>query len=157
MYARRRFLAANKSPEQIAKDQAYQKARYQEKLKTTTAEDRAVVAKRQRDKRLLMTPHDRARFEMWRNAKDRSGKRGLPFDIALEDIVVADCCPVLGVPFVFGVQRRGPFSPTLDRLRPALGYVKGNIAVVSFRANMIMHDASFEEILAAGNWLKAQC
>jgi hypothetical protein len=35
----------------------------------------------------------------------------------------------------------------LDRLIPELGYVKGNIAVVSTRANTLKRDATPEELM----------
>ena len=34
----------------------------------------------------------------------------------------------------------------LDRFKPALGYVKGNIYIISFRANRIKGNATLEEI-----------
>lgn len=39
-----------------------------------------------------------------------------------------------------------PDSPSLDRIKPELGYVKGNIRVISFKANSIKNDASIEEL-----------
>lgn len=40
----------------------------------------------------------------------------------------------------------GPESPTLDKIIPALGYVPGNVWVISHRANTIKSDASLEEL-----------
>ena len=37
-------------------------------------------------------------------------------------------------------------SPTIDKLIPSLGYTKGNVWIVSRRANMIKSDATLEEL-----------
>jgi hypothetical protein len=72
----------------------------------------------------------------------------VPFTISREDIVIPTHCPVLGLPLftMKGVQGGGDNSPTLDRIRPALGYVKGNIIVISGRANRLKSDASIKEL-----------
>jgi hypothetical protein len=61
-------------------------------------------------------------------------------------------CPALGVPLVFG--RRSPNNPSLDRIKPELGYVKGNIAVISRRANAIKQDATADELFRVAAWAK---
>ena len=72
-----------------------------------------------------------------------------------------ESCPVLGIDLVWGDKtksHRGPRmnSPSLDRLVPDLGYIRGNVNWISMRANYIKQDASPEEIHDVGNWLKAQ-
>lgn len=57
-----------------------------------------------------------------------------------------DTCPVFGVPFV-RFDKTHSFSPTLDRLDPSKGYVQGNVAFISSRANRIKYDATKEELL----------
>ena len=39
-------------------------------------------------------------------------------------------------------------SPSLDRIRLELGYVKGNVRVISGRANLLKNDATIEELEA---------
>lgn len=58
-------------------------------------------------------------------------------------------CPVLGLPLYrnSGGSAQGPNSPSLDRIDPALGYVKGNVKVISSRANSIKSNATPEELL----------
>lgn len=75
-------------------------------------------------------------------------KKGLPFDITLEDIDIPDFCPALGIPLfrAKGRKAQGPNSPTLDRLDPDLGYVTGNVMVVSARANQIKSDSTPSEL-----------
>lgn len=69
---------------------------------------------------------------MFISAKARALKEGLPFDITEDDLEIPDVCPVLGIPFG---KSQWYDSPSLDKLIPNLGYVKGNIVVVSARAN----------------------
>jgi hypothetical protein len=94
-------------------------------------------------------------------AKERAKKLGVPFNLN-KDYVYAltpDVCPVFGTPFVFrgsGVGGMSMSSATLDRLAPAKGYVRGNVAVVSMKANAIKSNASAEEIRKVADWLEAQ-
>lgn len=82
-------------------------------------------------------------------------RKNLPFNLEASDIIIPDICPVLNIPIIF-TDGFGPRdnSPSIDRIRPKLGYVKGNIAVISFRANKIKTDATLEEIEKVANWLK---
>ncbi|WP_205196269.1 hypothetical protein [Brevundimonas huaxiensis] len=69
-------------------------------------------------------------------ARQRAARRGLPFNLTVSDVIVPTVCPALGVPIVIG-ESRSPFSPSLDRIRPNLGYVRGNTRVISDKANRL--------------------
>lgn len=87
---------------------------------------------------------------MWEQAKRRAKRDGLPFSLALDDVPeVPVSCPVLGIPLVPN-KKAGPIdtSPSLDRICPSLGYVAGNVRVISFRANRLRSDATAEELRA---------
>lgn len=83
---------------------------------------------------------------LWRSANTRAKIKNLPFDITLEDITIPDTCPVLGIPLKRGVGLRIDSSPSLDRIDNKLGYVKGNIIVVSNRANQLKSNGTVEEL-----------
>lgn len=73
-----------------------------------------------------------------------------------EDVQWPTHCPALGVELSYA--RGGglsPLAPSFDRIDPALGYVPGNVAIISFRANSIKQNASPEEIRAVASWLEA--
>ena len=85
-------------------------------------------------------------YRLWRKAKTRANHKKLPFDIKISDVVVPDTCPILGTKLQSCNGKPGPNSPTIDKIVPSKGYVKGNIQVISYRANSLKSDASFEEI-----------
>ena len=82
---------------------------------------------------------------MWLAAKHRAKQQGVPFTIKTSDIVISDTCPILGIPLRFRGDNKD-YSPSLDRVIPALGYIAGNIAVISNRANQIKSNATLEEL-----------
>jgi hypothetical protein len=70
----------------------------------------------------------------------------LTFDIEPEDINIPELCPILGVRLKSNVGgHMKTNSPSLDRIIPELGYVRGNIEVISRRANTIKNDGTAEE------------
>lgn len=81
-----------------------------------------------------------------RSAEIRAKKKGLPFGLAKEDVVIPEHCPVLGIPLYFRDDGRINNTPTIDRIIPEKGYVKGNILVISWRANRLRNDATLEEL-----------
>lgn len=88
-------------------------------------------------------------------AKHRAKSAGVPFDLIPEDIRIPATCPVLGVALVRG-RGRGratDWSPSIDRVVPELGYVRGNVEVISMRANRIKNNATLEELEAIVDYL----
>lgn len=84
------------------------------------------------------------------NAKYRARQCGLPCTITVDDIVIPDVCPVLGIPLIpsFGNAKEGKRStggeagsPSLDKIIPEFGYVPENIMVISHRANSLKRDS----------------
>lgn len=71
-------------------------------------------------------------------------ERNIPFNLTQEDIAIPKYCPVLGVEL--NRDFNSPWCATVDRIKPELGYVKGNVIVVSKRANCIKSDATVEEM-----------
>jgi hypothetical protein len=84
--------------------------------------------------------------------RGKAKARGLPFDLTADYIfacIPADfICPILGIPLVFGGD--GSFNPnsaSVDRINPRLGYICGNIRVISNRANILKRDVTDAEEL----------
>ena len=89
-------------------------------------------------------------------SKTRAKKKGLPFNLEVEDIVIPEKCPILGIKLKRGRGIGGPVasSPSLDRIVPEKGYTKGNVQVISLRANQIKSDATADEIMALAKYMK---
>lgn len=86
-------------------------------------------------------------------AKQRAKKLGVPFNLIASDIVVPKRCPVFG--FILKPGKRGnSTSPSVDRFKPSRGYVKGNIAVISRRANLLKNDATLLELKKLIAWME---
>ncbi|MEO1077616.1 MAG: hypothetical protein AAFX41_16875 [Bacteroidota bacterium] len=83
---------------------------------------------------------------MVRAAKTRSTKAKVPFNLTPADITIPFECPVLGIPIIVGADKASDNSPSLDRVVPALGYVRGNVLVISNRANRIKNNATIAEL-----------
>jgi hypothetical protein len=79
-------------------------------------------------------------------AKKTAKALGLPFNLTLEDIVIPEHCPALGIAMRTQSGPRHASSPSLDRIIPSLGYTKGNIVVVSWHANRIKNNATIDEL-----------
>ena len=88
-------------------------------------------------------------------AKNRAKKNNLPCDIDAMYVmsIMPDVCPVLGIPLVFNKESTQDNSPTLDRFIPALGYVKGNINVISQKANRLKNDGTLDDIRKLFRWM----
>ncbi len=85
-------------------------------------------------------------YNLVSHAKRRAKDNNLPFDITWRDLEIPDTCPLLGIPITSGNGKTCDTSPTIDRKRPELGYVKGNVWIISHKANRMKSDATFKEI-----------
>lgn len=91
---------------------------------------------------------------LYQHAKSRATRRGIEFTITIEDVVVPEVCPVLGLSLQPGVSKHGDASPSLDRIDNAQGYVPGNVAVISHKANRLKGDATPEELQLLADWAR---
>jgi len=93
---------------------------------------------------------------MWLSAKVRAKKKHVPFNIELSDVIIPAFCPLLGIPIRKSKKSLSPNSPSLDRIIPALGYVKGNVRVISHKANTAKSNLTIEEMeTLLTNWRKS--
>lgn len=109
-------------------------------------------------------PEKRKRWLLER-IKSKCKKHNIPFDLTLDDLVIPTHCPILGMPLRFGVKQASEYrnkkqgvpldSPSVDRIIPELGYVKGNIVVVSYRANLIKTNASVDELIKVAEFYRS--
>ena len=79
-------------------------------------------------------------------AKDRAAKRGLDFNLTVDDIEIPEVCPLLEIPIIIGNKDDYENSPSLDRKDNTKGYIKGNVWVISKKANSMKNSATPEEL-----------
>ena len=76
-------------------------------------------------------------------------KRGIHFDLTVQDIMDVGrpkVCKYLEIELDYASTSVAPNSPSVNRVDPSLGYVKGNIEVISNKANSILLNATKEEL-----------
>lgn len=86
-------------------------------------------------------------------AKKRAKENDLDFDLTVEDLLVPQICPILGIPLSTGSLTKEKQSPSLDRLDNSKGYTKENSWVISSLSNTMKNDASFEELILFAKWI----
>ena len=113
-------------------------------------ENREKVNKQKKQRRL-----DNPVGYMLMRVKTTAKKKNLPFNLTKADITIPKVCPILGIPLIIAYNNKGPsdYSPSLDRIDSTKGYVKGNIQVISHRANTIKNNATIEELFLIANYL----
>lgn len=93
------------------------------------------------------------RYHMLHDAKKRAQKKHVPFSLTLDTMpVIPATCEVLGIPLHSSAgeeqSARRDISPSLDRIVPNVGYVPGNVRIISYRANEIKNNATLQELAA---------
>ena len=86
---------------------------------------------------------------LWSNLKASAKKRGIPFTLTLSDmdeIGIPIVCPILGIPLYFHRDKVENDSISFDRIDSTKGYSVDNIIVISYRANKLKSDATFDEM-----------
>lgn len=80
-------------------------------------------------------------------SRSRAKRKGIEHNITKEDIENISICPLLNLPLIAGNKKNYEQSPSLDRIDPNKGYIKGNVWLLSKRANTMKSNASKEELL----------
>tara|TARA_Y100001938_G_scaffold104877_1_gene143123 strand:+ start:1883 stop:2233 length:351 start_codon:yes stop_codon:yes gene_type:complete len=97
------------------------------------------------------------RIRLRDNARKRAVIKNLPFELyTYKDLPkVPKKCPYLGIDLIVGKIGGLDSSPSLDRIDNTKGYIKGNVQIISRKANQIKNNASFEEFeMIYFNWRK---
>jgi len=100
--------------------------------------------------------------KMFVDARDRAKEKQVPFSITREHLksIATDECPIFKTPLEWGHSGLGKGKakangPQLDRIVPELGYVEGNVAFISHRANRIKDNGTMQEHYDIADWIWA--
>lgn len=80
------------------------------------------------------------------DAKYRAKRDGIAFSVTVDDLVIPENCPALGVPLRWDAGAPRETKPSIDRVDNSKGYTKSNTRIISLRANRIKQDATADEI-----------
>jgi len=87
-----------------------------------------------------------------KSAYERSIKKKVPFALTPEwaEERWTGHCEITGIPFGIGLRESGPktFSPSIDRIVPALGYVPTNCRFVIWAVNAFKYDGTDEDMIS---------
>ena len=92
---------------------------------------------------------------MLRQVKARAKRLGVSFNLTVEDILIPEVCPILGIPLFLGEGKLCSNSPSLDRVDNSIGYLSGNVRVISFKANRYKSDLTIEEVRKLLNYMES--
>lgn len=94
--------------------------------------------------------------------KGRARAKGIPFSIELKDIERPEFCPVLGTKLNYGINhnteetkwKKHPNRASFDKVIPSLGYIPGNVFIISLEANRLKSNASLEQLESLVAYMK---
>jgi len=96
-------------------------------------------------------------YRILNSARQRAHKNNIPFDLEPDDIFVPEYCPVFPEIKLKVNKVTGDDSPSIDRLIPELGYIRGNVQIISHKANSIkskFYDP--DDFLQVAIWLEKE-
>ncbi len=118
---------------------------------------RVSICKECSNKKYIDIPDQRRKLLY--GARQRATTKKWDFNIEIDDIIIPEFCPILGIRLIPATgegSRAGAsndFAPSIDRIDCSKGYVKGNICVISKRANFLKRHANYMELLAVYTYM----
>lgn len=80
------------------------------------------------------------------STRRRAKSERIKFDLEESDIIIPIRCPILNIELKMHVDYARDDSPSIDRLVPGKGYVKGNCFIISYKANRMKQENSLEDL-----------
>lgn len=130
----------------LEKSKTYQK-RWRETntqiLKKYMSEYRRINKDFIKEKRKLLSKE----YFLFHHAKHRAAETNTEFNITVDDINIPKKCPILGIKLCLDNNKAQVNSPSIDRIDNSKGYVKGNVWVISKKANTLKNDGTLKEFI----------
>jgi hypothetical protein len=86
------------------------------------------------------------RKRMFKDCRFRSQQKGIEFNISLDDLEIPKKCPLLNIVLSTSNSIVSPNSPTIDRIDSTKGYIKGNVWIISHKANTAKNNLTLKEL-----------
>lgn len=155
---RNRIRKAARTPEQIEADRLKANAAHAAWNKRNP--ERSAVLRKRAEAKRYSDPEKRMKATLTK-IKNRAKIKGYDFNLTLEDVTVPEFCPVLGIPLRYSLHEgkkaaANPNSPSVDRIDSSQGYVKGNVRVISNRANLLKGDGTLAEIERIAAYMRGE-
>ena len=155
-------LTANRTCLECCREKALRKRVYDiEHRPAYAARKRELRKLRWKEREALAASKKRFNAHTWSKVamvgiRGRAKNKGLEVNITHEDLAVPDICPVLGIPIILSKNAPRGNRPSVDRFDNSLGYAKGNVRVISSRANNLKNDATVDEIERILRYMKGE-
>jgi hypothetical protein len=91
----------------------------------------------------------------FRAKKANALRTGYTWDLSFGELVWPEFCPILGMEIDYFAESRQENSASFDRIDNSLGYISGNVQIVSWRANRIKSDGTAAELHKIADYLDA--
>lgn len=88
-------------------------------------------------------------YRQYLSRKQNAKNNNIPFTILFNEIETPEFCPIFGLKLNYGwsgENQRDNAKATIDKVIPELGYVNGNVFVISWRANKLKSNMSLDEL-----------
>lgn len=92
---------------------------------------------------------------MFYNCKKRANKASLEFNLDMSDFVVPEICPVLGIPLFWSDGKKTDHTPSMDRVDNDKGYIKGNVCIISEKANRMKQNHTLASLKLFVNYMES--
>lgn len=129
------------------------RTQHADEIRNKNLKNRSRLLQRKRELRRLRLENDPISF-MLESSKYRAKKKNLEHSITKNDISIPPFCPIFGIPLKIGRSLPTGNSPSLDRIDNSKGYVKGNVIVISYKANTLKGTATVQELEKIVNFYK---
>ena len=120
-----KYAKKNEARRRRRKDPAYRKAEYE---KNRVREEKDPIT------------------YLLHSARRRAKAKGIEYSITKDDLVLSEVCPLLEIPLKKNRGKMQYNSYSLDRKDSSLGYIPGNVWIISYRANWLKNNATLEEL-----------
>jgi len=148
--ARRKVLRVQRQKEWFKTEEgiAFIKKQAENNRKYSSEEERK-AAQNKRKKEVLRTNIDANLKNRISACKYRAKRDGVPFDIDFEYMksIYQDTCPYLGIKLNLRASSGNSMDAlSIDKIIPELGYVKGNVEIISYKANVMKQDVDLNTL-----------